>query len=68
MSETWTPATSTSETWTQVAAGTGLGAFSQLGFSRVITGGLIAFSMKSSDGNSEGWGTTTPSAETWTEA
>lgn len=69
MSETWSNASSTSETWTTVTAGSNNGVFSQLVFSRVYhTNGDFVFSFKSSDGNSEGWGITNSSAESWTNA
>lgn len=66
MSETWTPASSGSESWTATTAGAHV--FSPLVFSHASHTGKRVFSMKSADGNTETWDVASGTAESWTAA
>lgn len=66
MSETWTPATSSSETWTSEAPG--LHVFSSLVFSNATYNSLHVFALGNAGAGVEGWYKKTSSAETWASA
>lgn len=66
MSETWTPASSTSETWTATTPGQFV--FSPLVFSHATHNGKHVFAFGNASANVEGWYNSSSSSESWTAA
>lgn len=69
MSETWTPVTAESETWTRAsAAPTGLRVFSPLVFSHATHNSLHVFAFGNASSDVEAWYNAATDTESWTAA
>lgn len=66
MSETWTPASSTSESWSSTTVGDVV--FSPLVFSHASYASKFVFAFSNAASDSEGWHKSTSTSESWSAA